>query len=167
MKRTAAPLSERAALARIERILEQAIVQRVEAAEPAIERNQSPTERASADQGRIDKWIRDRLVDWRDSCWLCRKPIIAGQLWTVVSNGGLWRDFIKTVMARGWSSRKTLAQQAPGLDRSAVRCGKAGIETRFNREKRNDHSSNDRRRGRRGSPCPGRVNFELKGKSHP
>ena len=20
----------------------------------------------------IDKWIRDRVVDWRDSCWTCR-----------------------------------------------------------------------------------------------
>jgi hypothetical protein len=32
------------------------------------------------DRARIDKWIRDRLVvDWRDSCWRCRKPIVVGQ----------------------------------------------------------------------------------------
>jgi hypothetical protein len=27
---------------------------------------------ARIDQARIDKWIRDRLVDWCDSCWTCR-----------------------------------------------------------------------------------------------
>ena len=36
------------------------------------------------DQARIDKWIRDRVVDWRDSCWRCRKPIVVGQKWTFV-----------------------------------------------------------------------------------
>jgi hypothetical protein len=39
------------------------------------------------DQMRVDKWIRDRLIDWHDSCWHCRKPIVVGQAWTVVSNG--------------------------------------------------------------------------------
>ena len=28
--------------------------------------------RTRRDQARIDKWIRDRLVDWRDSCWTSR-----------------------------------------------------------------------------------------------
>ena len=44
-------------------------------------------------QSQIDKWIRDRLIDWRDRCWRCRKPIIVGQLWTVVSNGEVTARF--------------------------------------------------------------------------
>ena len=44
-------------------------------------------ERTRREQALIDKWIRDRLVDWRDSCWRCRRPIVPGQLWTAVSNG--------------------------------------------------------------------------------
>jgi hypothetical protein len=41
--------------------------------------------RTRRDQARIDKWIRDRLVDWRDSCWRCRRLIVPGQPWTVVA----------------------------------------------------------------------------------
>jgi hypothetical protein len=34
----------------------------------------------AADRARISKWIRDRLVvDWRGSCWHCRKPFAFGQ----------------------------------------------------------------------------------------
>jgi hypothetical protein len=62
MKRTAASRSEGSALARIDRILEQAAAEGIEAAEPAVERNQYSTEHARADQARIDKGIRDRLV---------------------------------------------------------------------------------------------------------
>ena len=44
-------------------------------------------ERTRREQTLIDEWIRDRLVDGRDSCWRCRRPIVLGQLWTAVSNG--------------------------------------------------------------------------------
>jgi hypothetical protein len=37
----------------------------------------------------VDAWIRNRLIPYPfASCWLCRKPIIAGQDWQEVSNGG-------------------------------------------------------------------------------
>jgi hypothetical protein len=37
---------------------------------------------------RIDAWIRNRLIPYPlASCFLCRKPIIAGQDWQEVSNG--------------------------------------------------------------------------------
>ena len=40
------------------------------------------------ERGRINRWIADRLIDWPStSCLHCRKRIIVGQLWTVVSNG--------------------------------------------------------------------------------
>jgi hypothetical protein len=34
----------------------------------------------AADQARVNKWVRDRLVaDWPYGCWFCRRPFIAGQ----------------------------------------------------------------------------------------
>jgi hypothetical protein len=67
---------------------------------------------------RVDKWIRDRLVDWRDSCWRCRRPIIPGQLWTVVSNGEAVAQFHQecaTIWLMEWEA---MALKALGLDRS-------------------------------------------------
>ena len=47
-----------------------------------------------AERGRINHWIADRLIDWPPtSCLHCRKPIIVGQLWTVVSNGEVTARF--------------------------------------------------------------------------
>jgi hypothetical protein len=68
------------------------------------------------DQARIDKWIRDRvLVDWRDSCWRCRKPIISGQLWTTVA-GDIARARFHQDCHTGWRiEQETLARRALGL----------------------------------------------------
>jgi hypothetical protein len=56
------------------------------------------------DQMRVDKWIRDRLIDWRDSCWHCRKPIVVGQVWTVVSNGEVVARFASALSQRAAGS---------------------------------------------------------------
>jgi hypothetical protein len=74
-------------------------------------------ERTRRDQARIDKWIRDRLVDWRDSCWRCRRPIVPGQLWTAVSNGEAVARFHKPCHAQWLTEQEALARRALGLDR--------------------------------------------------
>jgi hypothetical protein len=79
------------------------VVERTKAKQALVEQAVSPTPTASEaveiaaaspfqfspyDQARVVKWMRDRLIDWPPtSCLHCRKPVIVGQLWAVVSNG--------------------------------------------------------------------------------
>ena len=106
-----ASLAERAALARIERVIEPA-----QAEQTNVAQDQPRTELSRLDQARIDKWIRDRLVDWRDSCWRCRKPIVVGQLWTVVSNGEVTARFHQPCHAEWLAQQEVAARRALGLD---------------------------------------------------
>jgi hypothetical protein len=77
-------------------------------------------ERTLRNQARINKWIRDRLVDWRDNCWRCRKPIVPGHLWTVVSNGEVTARFHDPCHAEWRVQQEMLARKALGLmDKSA------------------------------------------------
>jgi hypothetical protein len=74
--------------------------------------------RTLVDQARIKKWIFDRLLDWRDSCWHCRKPIVPGQLWTAVSNGEAVVRFHQPCHAEWLAEQEVAARRALGLDRS-------------------------------------------------
>ena len=78
---------------------------------------QTTTAQASAqlDQARIDKWIRDQLVDWRDSCWRCRKPIVVGQRWTAVTNGEAVARFHEPCHGEWLAQQEARARQALGL----------------------------------------------------
>jgi hypothetical protein len=72
--------------------------------------------RTPADHARIDKWIRDRLVDWCDSCWRCRKPIIVGHAWVAVSNREVTARFHQNCHAEWRAEQEAAARQALGLD---------------------------------------------------
>ena len=77
-----APLAEGAALARIESI------EPAQAEQTSVAQDQPRTELTRIDQARIKRWVANRLIDWPPtSCLHCRRPIVPGQLWTVVSNG--------------------------------------------------------------------------------
>ena len=78
------------------------------ASEPVEISISEPPQLSPYDQARVDKWIRDRLIDWPwASCLHCRKPIIVGQLWTVVDfqhvkpgkGGAFVRTKLKNVMS--------------------------------------------------------------------
>jgi hypothetical protein len=71
-----------------------------------------------ADRARIDKWIRDRLIEWRDSCLRCRKPIVPGQKWIPVSNGEVTTHFHRECHDSWLAEQEALARQTLGLDRS-------------------------------------------------
>ena len=116
----------RAALARMERVIE-----RTKAKQALIEQAISPTPTASEtveiaasppfqlspyDQARVAKWIRDRIIDWPPtSCLHCRKPIIVGQIWTVVSNGEVTARFHEPCHAEWLAQQEPCARQALGL----------------------------------------------------
>ena len=69
-----------------------------------------------AERGRINHWIADRLIDWPpESCLHCRKPIIVGQLWTVVSNGEVTARFHEPCHAEWLGQQEDAARLALGL----------------------------------------------------
>ena len=69
-----------------------------------------------AERGRINHWIADRLIDWPpNSCLHCRKPIIVGQLWTVVSNGEVTARFHEPCHAEWLAQQEVAARRALGL----------------------------------------------------
>jgi hypothetical protein len=73
-------------------------------------------ERARLDQARVDKWIRDRLIDWPStSCLHCRRPIIVGQLWTIVGNGDCAARFHEPCLAEWLEVQEVAARLALGL----------------------------------------------------
>jgi hypothetical protein len=66
---------------------------------------------------RIDAWIRNRLIDYPlASCFLCRKPIIAGQDWKEASNGEARARFHRPCHAEWRTEREAAARQALGLE---------------------------------------------------
>ena len=67
------------------------------------------------DQARIDKWIRDQLIDWRNSCWRCRKPINVGQGWLPVSNGQVTTRFHAACHLEWLAEQEVAACRALGL----------------------------------------------------
>jgi hypothetical protein len=61
----------------------------------------------------INHWIADKLIDWPPShCLHCKKPIIAGQLWTVVSNGEAQARFHKGCHAPWLAQQEVAARRA-------------------------------------------------------
>jgi hypothetical protein len=112
----------RAALVGMKRVIE-----RTKATSAAAERPRGDVrleggescDRASAqrNQARIDKWIRDRLIDWPPtSCLHCRKPIVPGRRWTVVANGEAVARFHQPCHAEWRTEREAAARQALGLE---------------------------------------------------
>jgi hypothetical protein len=94
----------------------------------AAKSGKAPTAGARVDQARIDKWVRDRLIDWPPtSCLHCRKPIVPGQLWTVVSNGEVTARFHQDCHS-GWlaeqevAARRALVLAYRGLSATLSRC---------------------------------------------
>jgi hypothetical protein len=121
---------ERAELARTERAVQQAqdeqgqdeqaivaqvIVAQAAVAQAAVAQDQPLSGRTRPDQARIDKWIRDRLVDWGDSCWQCRKPIVVGQTWTVVANGEVSARFHQDCHDEWLAQQEAFARRALGF----------------------------------------------------
>jgi hypothetical protein len=95
-----ASLTERAALAGIVRVIEP----------------EQATERTRLDQARVDKWIRDRVVvDWRDSCWRCRKPIVVGQGFVDVRGDEATIRFHNHCHGEWKVEQETLARRELGL----------------------------------------------------
>jgi hypothetical protein len=70
-----------------------------------------------AERGRINRWIACRLIDWPPtSCLHCRKPIVPGQIWAVVSNGDATARFHQDCYEEWLVEQETLARQALGLE---------------------------------------------------
>jgi hypothetical protein len=65
---------------------------------------------------RINYWIADKLIDWRPShCLHCRRPIIAGQAWTAVSNGEANARFHEPCRSQWLIEHEALARKTLGL----------------------------------------------------
>jgi hypothetical protein len=72
---------------------------------------------SQAERGRINRWIACRLIDWPPtSCLHCRKPIVSGQLWTVVSNGDATARFHQDCYEEWLAEQEILARQALRLE---------------------------------------------------
>jgi hypothetical protein len=71
--------------------------------------------RSRLDQARVDKWIRDRLIDWRNGCLHCRRPIIVGQAWTTVSNGEVTARFHQDCHGAWLAQQEAFARRALGF----------------------------------------------------
>jgi hypothetical protein len=69
-----------------------------------------------AERGRINHWIADRLIDWPpESCLHCRKPIVVGQPWTVVSNGEVTAHFHEPCRGEWLAQQEIAARRVMGL----------------------------------------------------
>ena len=69
-----------------------------------------------AERGRINHWIADSLIDWPpESCLHCRKPIIVGQLWAVVSNGEVSARFHQNCHSEWLAQQEVAARRVLGL----------------------------------------------------
>jgi hypothetical protein len=70
-----------------------------------------------AERGRINRWIACRLIDWPPtSCLQCRKPIVPGQTWAVVSNGEATARFHRDCHDKWLAEQETLAREALALE---------------------------------------------------
>jgi hypothetical protein len=73
----------------------------------------------AADQARVNKWIRDRLVaDWRESCWRCRLRILVGQKFIDVRGDEVIVRFHTQCESEWRAQQEAAARRAMGLDRS-------------------------------------------------
>ena len=98
-----ASLAERAALARIERVIEPA-----QAELTTVAHDQPRAELNRLDQARIKRWIANQLINWPPtSCLHCRKPTDVGRAWTTLANDGVSARFHQS-----WSRR--MADSAGG-----------------------------------------------------
>jgi hypothetical protein len=61
---------------------------------------------------RIDKWTRDRLIHWRDSCWQCRTTIVPGRYFRTARDGALSSNLSRRVVGQ----QEVAARRALGLD---------------------------------------------------
>jgi hypothetical protein len=68
-----------------------------------------------AERRRINRWIADCLIEWQDSCLHCRKPVLPGQPWTVVSNGDVSARFHKNCESAWRAGQEALACKTLGL----------------------------------------------------
>lgn len=85
----------------------------------ASDATQSFYRRPEIDRARINKWIRDRLtVDWRDTCWHCRKPFLVGQKFIDVRGEELVVRFHAQCEVEWRRAQEAAAGRALGLDRS-------------------------------------------------
>jgi hypothetical protein len=72
----------------------------------------------AADRARIAKWIRDRLVvDWRGSCWQCRKPFAFGQKFIDVGGDETTARFHGACHTEWLAQQESAARRALGLER--------------------------------------------------
>jgi hypothetical protein len=119
----------RAALARMERVIErtkakQGLIEQAVSPAPiasqTVEIAASPPFRPSPyDQARVDKWVSDRLMaGWRDSCWYCRRPFIAGQKFIDVRGNDVVVRFHAQCESEWRRAQEAAARLAMGLDRS-------------------------------------------------
>ena len=67
------------------------------------------------DQARIGKWICDRIIDWRGSCWRCRLPILPGQAWLAVGDNEVQARFHRDCHSEWLVQQEALARKALGL----------------------------------------------------
>jgi len=75
-----------------------------------------PPALSSADHARIDWWIRSRLTDWRDNCWVCRRAFLPGQEKTAIANSaGAETHFHRSCYAEWRTEQEALARKALGL----------------------------------------------------
>ena len=109
-----ASLTERTALARIERVIEPPPAEQTNVAH-----DRPRAELKRLDQARIKQWIAHQLIDWPPtSCLHCRKPIVVGQLWSAVSNGEVTARFHQDCHAEWLAQQEVAAGRALGLDRN-------------------------------------------------
>ena len=95
-------------------------------AEPAaIEEPEPPApapESASVryERERVDKWIKDRLLNWPlASCLNCRRPFVAGDAWVEVASSAeipARARFHRSCYAEWRAEREAAARQALGLE---------------------------------------------------
>jgi hypothetical protein len=104
----------RAAQARMQRVIERAKVKHaISAPAPA------PAPLSLYDRARISKWIRDRLaVDWRGSCWQCRKPFAFGQKFIDVGGAEVTVRFHQQCESEWRVQQESAARRALGLERA-------------------------------------------------
>jgi hypothetical protein len=104
----------RAALVRMQRVIERAKAKQAVTAKSPIRQ-----EIARLDEARIRRWISDRLVaDWRSTCWRCRKPFVVGQKFVDVRGNEVTVRLHQPCYAEWLAQQEALARQALGLDRS-------------------------------------------------
>jgi hypothetical protein len=72
-------------------------------------------DRLQAERGRINRRIAENLIEWQGSCLQCRKPIIVGQAWTVVSHGEVSARFHKDCYDEWLAQQEVAAPRALGL----------------------------------------------------